>query len=326
MGEEGREMAEQRATYGGQAVLEGVLIRGRRSLALAVRLANGAIHTELLAFNPNRAQGLRRVPLVRGALVLWETLSMGVRALNRSGELAVQSAEQLEHPDKPVQSGSAKGVLTATLFIALVVGVGFFFILPHYVIRLLDPFIASSIVSNLLEGVFRLGLLLGYLLAIGRLADVKRLFQYHGAEHMSIHAMEHGDPLAPERVAVYPTAHPRCGTAFLLLVAVVSVVVFTFLGRPAIWISILSRVALVPVIAGVSYELLRLGGREGERWWLRPFVLPGLLLQRLTTRQPDEKQIEVAIAALTLAMETDRQTGAQTGTRNDNTTQGTVRP
>lgn len=296
-------MADQRITYGGQAVLEGVLIRGRRSLSLAVRLPSGAVHAELLPFNPNRAAFLRRVPLVRGALVLWETLTVGVKALSRSGELAVTSAEGPQEQS----SGATKGVFAVTMAGALALGIGFFFVLPHYAVRLLDPYIASSIVSNVLEGILRLGLLLGYLVAIGMLKDVQRLFQYHGAEHMAVHAQEHGDSLEPGAVARYPTAHPRCGTAFLLLVAVVAVVAFTFLGRPALWLSILERVALVPVIAGASYEVLRLGGRSGERFWMRPFVLPGLFLQKLTTRQPDQGQIEVAIAALTQAVRMDQE-------------------
>jgi len=297
-------MAEQRVTYGGQAVLEGVLIRGRRSLSLAVRLPGGTVHTELLPFTPSRVAFLRRVPLLRGALVLWETLIIGVKALNRSGELAVEAAEA---PGGQQTSGATtKAVFAVTMAFALVVGIGFFFVLPHYGVRLLDPYIASSIVSNVLEGIARLGLLLGYLLAIGRIRDVQRLFQYHGAEHMAVHAQEHGDPLTPDAVAKYPTAHPRCGTAFLLLVAVVSVVAFTFLGRPAIWLSIIERLALIPAIAGASYEVLRLGGRSGERLWMRPIVVPGLFLQKLTTRQPDRGQIEVAIASLSQAVRVDQ--------------------
>jgi uncharacterized protein YqhQ len=304
-------MARRPVVYGGQAVLEGVLIRGRRSLALAVRLADGTIHEEDLAFNPNAGRTARRVPIVRGAWVLWETLSMGARALNRSAELAVESEEAKERQTKglpPKEGGSAatKGVFTGTFIFALAIGIGVFFILPNYGVRLLDPYIASSVLSNFLEGVARLGLLLGYLAAIGRMRDVRRLFQYHGAEHMSVHAHEHGDPLESNAVAKYPTAHPRCGTAFLLLVAVVSVVVFSFLGRPALWISILSRVALIPLIAGISYEVLRLGGRNESAWWMAPVVAPGLLLQRLTTRQPDRAQIEVAIAAMSRAVRADQ--------------------
>ncbi|MSQ12181.1 MAG: DUF1385 domain-containing protein [Dehalococcoidia bacterium] len=296
-------MAEQRASYGGQAVLEGVLIRGRRCLSLAVRLGNGNVHTELLPFNPEWAAGWRRFPIARGALVLWETLSLGLRALNRSGELALRYAEGAE---KHADEGVGKGALGVAIALALVIGVGFFFLLPHFLIRSLDSQISSSLLSNVLEGVLRLALLLGYLVGIGRLKDVQRLFQYHGAEHMVLHAQEHREPLEPERVAVYPTAHPRCGTAFLLFVAVVSVIVFSFLGRPDLWLSILSRIALIPVIAGVSYELLRLGGRNAERGWMRPLVLPGLALQRLTTRQPDRGQLEVAIAALSQAIQADQ--------------------
>ncbi|MSP78536.1 MAG: DUF1385 domain-containing protein [Dehalococcoidia bacterium] len=307
-------MTQQQIIYGGQAVLEGVLIRGRRSLSLAVRLTNGSIHSELLPYNPNSAIGVKKIPFVRGAVVLWETLSMGIRALNRSGELAMRPATAatpvVEDVKRPEAFG--KGAITGTVILALILGIGIFFLLPHFAIRALDPIIPSSIASNALEGVARLALLLGYIVSISRLRDVQRLFAYHGAEHMAVHAHEHGDQLTPKSVAKYPTAHPRCGTAFLLLVALVSVIVFSFLGRPDLWISISSRVALIPVIAGISYEILRMSARMENSFFVKPIVWPGLLLQKLTTRKPDTAQIEVAIASLTQAIQMDEGTKAGT--------------
>jgi len=192
-----------------------------------------------------------------------------------------------------------------SLVTALVLGVGIFFLLPLLGARSLDSYIDSSIVSNMIEGGIRLGLLIGYIWAIGHIKDIRRVFAYHGAEHMTIHAYEHGVPLVPEEIEKFSMAHPRCGTAFLLTVVLVSVLVFTMVGRPSIMMAIVSRVALVPVIAAVSYEFLRFSGAHSERPWARLLIYPGLLLQRLTTRWPDRSQIEIAVAAMNTTLVAD---------------------
>ena len=293
--------------YGGQALIEGVLIRGQRNVRMAVRRPDGGIWTGPLPLSPLLSGTLRRVPLVRGVLVLAEALLMGMRGLNRSAEIAMADPDAPPVPDgEAPQVGRAERVSMAiTMAIALVIGIGVFFLLPLFGARSLDNWVESSVVSNLVEGVIRLGLLVGYIWLIGNLRDVKRVFAYHGAEHMTIHAYEHGRPLEPEEIERFPTAHPRCGTAFLLTVVLVSVVVFTLVGRPALVWAVASRIALLPVIAAVSYEFLRFSGAHSDRAWAQVMAFPGLLLQRLTTRQPDRSQIEVAVAAMSSTLAAD---------------------
>ena len=293
--------------YGGQALIEGVLIRGQRNVRMAVRRPDGGIWTGPLPLNPITSGALRRIPLVRGVLVLAEALLMGMRGLNRSAEIAMADPDAPPIPDgeQPKVSRGERISMAVTMAIALVFGIGIFFLLPLFGARSLDNVIESSIVSNLLEGAIRLALLVGYIWLIGHLKDVKRVFAYHGAEHMTIHAYEHGRPLEPEEIERFPTAHPRCGTAFLLTVVLVSVLVFTLVGRPSIVLAVVSRIALVPVIAAVSYEFLRFSGAHSDRAWAQLMAFPGLALQKLTTRWPDRSQIEVAVAAMNSTLAAD---------------------
>jgi uncharacterized protein YqhQ len=199
-------------------------------------------------------------------------------------------------------SGWAMGV---TLGISLVLGIGIFFILPLLLVKLLDPSIASDLLSNVVEGFFRLAILLGYIWGIGFIKDIRRVYAYHGAEHMAVHAHEAGLPLNVANVRKFDTPHPRCGTAFLLTVVLVSIVIFAFLGRPDFEWRVLSRIVLLPVVAGISYEIIRFSGAH-QKWSIAQAVAwPGLLLQRLTTRQPDDAQIEVAITAMESAIAAD---------------------
>ncbi len=293
--------------YGGQALIEGVLIRGQRNVRMAVRRPDGGIWTGPLPLNPLTSGWLRRVPLVRGVLVLAEALLMGMRGLNRSAEIAMADPDEPPVPDgeAPKVGRGERISMALTMAVALVIGIGIFFLLPLLGARSLDEYVDSSIVSNLLEGAIRLGMLVGYIWLIGNLRDVKRVFAYHGAEHMTIHAYEHGRPLEAEEIEQFPTAHPRCGTAFLLTVVLVSVLVFTLVGRPAIVWAIASRIALVPVIAAVSYEFLRFSGAHSDRAWAQVLAFPGLMLQKLTTRWPDRSQIEVAVAAMNSTLAAD---------------------
>ena len=293
-------MAKQpRVTYGGQAVIEGVMIRGRQFYSLAVRQPNGNIYHYHERLNSAFTGRVRQIPLLRGVLILLETLMLGIKALNRSAALA--SAEESDG-----NQGEIPGwVLALTLVVSLTLGVGLFFILPLLAARLADPIIASDIVSNLIEGAIRLVILVAYIGGIGMLKDIRRVFEYHGAEHMAVHTYEAGLDLTVENVRKFDTPHPRCGTAFLLTVVLVSVVVFAFLGRPELYLQILSRVLLIPVIAAFSYEIIRFSGLHPTWAVSRLVAVPGLWLQRLTTRQPEDDQIEVAITAMGSAVAAD---------------------
>ena len=292
-------MAEQpRTTYGGQAVIEGVMIRGREYYSLAVRCPDGNIFHYNERLNTAFTGPVRRIPFLRGVLVLLETLILGIKALNRSAALA-SADEQGNREEIP------NWMLAGTLAISLILGVSIFFILPLLAVRLADPYIESDLVSNLIEGGIRLIILVGYVGGIGLMKDIKRVFAYHGAEHMAVHAHEAGLPLTVENVRKFDTPHPRCGTAFLLTVVLVSVVVFAFLGRPDMEWRVLSRVLLIPVVASISYEFIRFYGAHPTWPIARAMSLPGLWMQRLTTRQPEDDQIEVAITAMGAAVAAD---------------------
>ena len=285
--------------YGGQAVIEGVMIRGRDHFGLAVRREDGSIelhHEPLNSFYNGRP---RRWPLVRGFLTLLETMLLGIKALQLSANMAAMDRD----PD--AEEGIPAWVMATTLGIALFFGVGLFFITPLMIAWALNPVLNSDLLSEIVEGAIRLAFLLGYITLIGMLRDVKRVFAYHGAEHMTVHALEAGLPLTVENVRKFGTPHARCGTAFLLTVVVVSVVVFALLLGPPLEWRIASRILLLPVIAAVSYEFLRFSGVHQDAWFGRMIAQPGLWLQKLTTRQPDDAQIEVAIRAMETAIAAD---------------------
>jgi len=291
------EKQQQPALYGGQAVIEGVMIRGRRTIALACRKPNGEIYRyrEPLR-SPLVRSRVARLPFVRGVVVLWESLSYGIRMLMRSAEVQLDEDEQL-----------GKGGNTLIMGVALVGALLLFIGVPYLATSAARALIPSSIVLNVTEGLIRLALLVGYLVAISFLPDVRRVFAYHGAEHMTIHAFEHGDPLVPARIEQYPTAHPRCGTAFLLLVVVIAIAIFAFLPRVNLLVDLVVRLLLVIPVASISYEALRLGAAHERSPVMRLLVAPGLLLQRITTRRPDARMIEVAVASLEEAIAGDRE-------------------
>jgi uncharacterized protein YqhQ len=291
----------QPALYGGQAVIEGVMIRGRRTIALACRRPNGEIYRyrEQLRSPLVRSRGAR-LPFVRGVVVLWESLSYGLRMLMRSADI------QLETEQQKLGQGGNTLILGVALAGALLLFIG----VPYLATSVARALIPSSLVLNVAEGLIRLVLLVGYLIAISFMPDVRRVFAYHGAEHMTIHAFEHGDPLVPERIEPYPTAHARCGTAFLLLVVVVAIAIFAFLPRVNLFIDLVIRLALVIPVASISYEALRVGAAHERSPFMRLLVAPGLLLQRVTTRRPDAKMIEVAVASLEEAIAGDREAEA----------------
>jgi uncharacterized protein YqhQ len=282
-------------TYGGQAVIEGVMIRGRRTIALACRKPDGGIYRYREALeSPLLTSKVARAPFVRGVFVLWESLRYGMRMLMRSADVQLAEEQQLG-------SGGSSAVMVGALVFALVLFIG----IPYVATGFLRAAIPSSLVLNVAEGLVRLALLLGYLIAISFMSDIRRVFAYHGAEHMTIHAFEHGEPLDPPHVAPYPTAHPRCGTAFLLFVVVIAIAVFAFVPRVSLVVDLVVRLLLVIPVAAISYEVLRLGAGHEDNALMRLAVAPGLLLQAITTRRPDESMIEVAIASLEEAIAGD---------------------
>jgi len=286
-----------RIGYGGQAVLEGVMMRGRRYMAVAVRAPDRSIvlHSERL---PVHLYGgvISRVPLLRGVTMLWDSLVLGLAALTFSADVAMREEGERHQPT----TTGMKAATWGSVAIALVLGVGLFFVLPLLLVGLYERAVSPSFWSHLIETFVRLGLLVGYVYVVGFTGEIRRVYRYHGAEHKTIHAYEHGDPLVAAAIQRYPTAHPRCGTAFLLLVIVVSIIVFALIGTPDLVTRIASRIVLIPVIAGIAYELLRFGGTHYEKSPLvRLMVAPGILLQAITTKQPDDDMIEVAVAAFT---------------------------
>jgi uncharacterized protein YqhQ len=299
--ESGRHLRTAKIAYGGQAVLEGVMMRGRTFMAVAVRAPDKSIVIRSEALPKHLYGGIvQKIPLVRGMTMLWDALGLGMKALMFSADIQMSGESDPASNSKSSEPASlSKPLAWTTVALAMVFGIGIFFVTPLAVVGVAEQFLgAHTLWSNLAEGLIRLVLLVGYVALIGLMPDVKRVYAYHGAEHMTIHAWEHNDPLDPAHVAKYPPAHPRCGTAFLLEVVAISVILFALLGTPDLWLRVLSRILLIPVIAGIAYELLRLGGKYPNSVLMKAIVAPGLLLQALTTRYPDESQMEVAIASM----------------------------
>ena len=298
-------MEDRIITYGGQAVIEGVMMRGQKAFAIAMRAPDGsiAVHEEKLA--AVYRSGITKVPFLRGVILLWDALGLGMRALTISANTQTGEDEKLEGP-----------ALYGTLALSLSIGVGLFFLLPAalggWVEHLLTPASAGGGVlpmpvpvpalapaslwlGNLLEGIVRLALLIGYIWAIGFMPDVKRLFGYHGAEHKTINAFEAGAELTPESVAKFSIEHPRCGTAFMLTLVLLSILVFTALGPLPMFWRLASRVLLIPVLAGVAVEYIRWTANHLGNPIVQWMIKPNLAMQHLTTREPDLQMLEVAI-------------------------------
>jgi uncharacterized protein YqhQ len=280
-------MEDRIMTYGGQAVIEGVLMRGQKSLAIAMRDPDGkiVIHREKLA--SIYKSKITKMPFVRGVILLWDALGLGMRALTISANTQTGEDEKLEGP-----------ALYLTLGLSLTLGIGLFFLLPAGLGGLAERFLGWSVWwNNLLEGVIRLALLVGYIWAIGFMPDVRRLFAYHGAEHKTINAYEAGEELTPENVARYSLQHARCGTAFMLTLVLLSILVFTLLGPLSMFWRLATRVLFIPILAGIAVEYIRWTANHLDSPFVQAIIKPNLALQSLTTREPDESMLEVAIAA-----------------------------
>jgi uncharacterized protein YqhQ len=280
-------MNEKLVNYGGQAVIEGVMMRGRSAYAVAMRAPDGTISIRVNSLGGIYKSPLTKIPFLRGLIMLWDSLGLGMRALTDSANLQTGEDEKLEGP-----------ALYLMLAFTFLVAICIFFLAPAGVGWLSEHFLHwNAWWSNLLEGVIRLILLLGYLWGIGFAPDIARVFAYHGAEHKTINAFEAGVVLTPTTVAKYSVEHPRCGTAFLLTLMVLSLFFFTILGPLPIALRLVSRVVMIPVLAGVAYEYLRWTANHLNAPFVRTIVRPNLALQHLTTREPDKKMLEVAIAA-----------------------------
>ncbi len=275
--------------------MEGVMIRGPEHMAVAVRHPKGHIvrHSEKLTglYTGNA----RKVPLLRGVLVLWETLSLGMRALTFSSRVVME-----EDDDEGQPAEFPEKLFWGTMAVALVFAIGIFFAAPILLAHLLDFAGAPRWLVVLVEGVVRLGMFVGYIALISLMPEIRRVFQYHGAEHMTIHAYEAGDPLTIEYIRKYPKEHTRCGTSFLLVVVIVALItffIFDLLVDEGLLVRVASRVILVAPIAAVSYEILRFGARFGGNAFVKIMFVPNIALQALTTKVPDDDQIEVALAS-----------------------------
>lgn len=274
---------------GGQAVIEGVLMRNKDRLAVAVRRQNdGEIVIENL--EPRKQfKRLGKIPFIRGIFNLYDMLSTGIRVLNISADLALE------------EEGEEFGVkeMIFTTGLALIIAIGAFVLFPVWLTNNLGNLhSANPILFNFVEGGIRIGLFLAYLYGITFFPDIRRVFEYHGAEHKSVHAYENGNDLTVEQAKKYSTSHARCGTAFLMIVLVVAILVFSLVGNPPLLTKIISRILLLPVVAGISYEILQFSGKHIDNLFLKPLIMPGLWLQKITTREPSDDQIEVALTAL----------------------------
>jgi uncharacterized protein YqhQ len=290
-------MAEpKKYNYGGQAVIEGVMIRGRTAVVTAVRRPGGDITVNSRPVPSISQSRARHLPLVRGVVILIEAMVLGINSLLYSANIAMEE-EQEEISNKALWGMVASGVV---LVIAL------FFLAPLFLTKLASTLIPNAISFMVVEGVVRLAIFIAYLKIISLMPDIKRVFTYHGAEHKTVNAYEAGVPMEVESIRAYGTAHVRCGTSFLFLVLIVAIVVFSFVGRQTLWLMVISRVVLIPVIMGLGYEVIYFGARHTSNRLVRIILAPGLWLQSLTTGEPDDRQIEVAIAAMNKAVEIDR--------------------
>ena len=275
--------------YGGMAVIEGVMMRGKDKAAVAVRRMDGTIQVEHETINDHAKRfTFLKWPFIRGTFVLIDSLALGIKMLNKSANMSVEEEEE---------ELSAMEMLLTGLF-ALVLAIILFVILPTAIVHYTAAYIGGVLEQNLVEGVIRVGFFLLYVYLISKMEEIDRVFMYHGAEHKAIFTLEAGEELTVENSRKYTTSHPRCGTSFLLTVMVISIVVFALLGEGTLFYRIWSRLAVLPIVAGLGYEFIKFSGNCYEKKWARILMAPGLWLQKLTTREPDDTQLEVALAAL----------------------------
>jgi len=290
---------EERFHYGGQAVIEGVMIRGQKAVVTVVRRPGGTLAIATQPLSIMYTGWMRKTPLIRGVVVLIEALTLGIKALLYSANVSLAEEE----------ANVPGALLWSMLVFALAMAVGLFFMGPLFLTRLIEPYINSAVVFNLIEGCIRMIIFIAYLKLVALLPDLRRVFAYHGAEHKTVNAYEDGALLEVEAIKKYNTAHVRCGTSFLFVVLIIAIIVFALVGLPSVWLMVLSRIVLIPVIAAISYEIIYFSARHKNNL-VKAILAPGLWLQSLTTREPDDSQLEVALAALKKAVEIDQLEGA----------------
>lgn len=284
----------KRFYYGGQAVIEGVMMRGQKNMVTVVRRPGGELAINTLPLSAIYTGWMRRTPLIRGIIVLIEALVLGIKTLLYSANVSLEEEEE----------EISGGLVWLIVAVALVLAVVLFFITPLFLTRLLN--INSSLLFNLVDGFIRVAIFIAYLKVMTLLPDIKRVFAYHGAEHKVVNAYEAGVPLEVEAVKGYSKAHVRCGTSFIFAVLIISIVAFALIGLHSLWLMVLSRIVLIPVIAALGYEVIYFGARHINNGLVRAVLTPGLWLQALTTREPDDSQLEVALAALKGVVEADQ--------------------
>jgi uncharacterized protein YqhQ len=290
---DGALVAKRDAPVGGQAVLEGVMMRAVSSWAVAVRNPEGQIELSSEPLVPwAKRHRLWRLPVLRGVVALGESLKIGFRAL------AISANAQMEEDEEGQKEEIGGWIWGATVVLSIALAIGLFFVVPVGLTSLIKDQLGSPFLFWLIEGLLRTAIFIGYLVAISRLPDLRRVFEYHGAEHKTISCHEAEDELVPSRAKLYSRLHPRCGTSFLLIVMVLAIFVFAPIGLPAWYWLLASRILGIPLIAGLSYEVIKWAGKNRRKRWVRAVMWPGLMLQNLTTREPDEPQLAVAIAAL----------------------------
>jgi uncharacterized protein YqhQ len=292
---------EKKPNYGGMAVIEGVMMRGPKETALAVRKTDGSIQVEK---EPNSDLGKRypflKWPMIRGSYVLIESMVVGVRMLNKSANLSIEEEEEELSAKEIFFTGLVAVVMAMVLFVAL----------PTALVHFTKQFLGGVVSQNIVEGVIRITFFFIYVYAISKMKEIERVFMYHGAEHKTILAYEAGEELTVANVRKYGTMHPRCGTSFLLIVMVISILVFALLGDGTLFYRVWSRIAVFPIVAGLGYEFIRFSGKCYQNRWAQYVITPGLWLQKLTTRQPDDGQLEVALAAFQAVLLEDEASNA----------------
>jgi uncharacterized protein YqhQ len=290
-------MDDRIISYGGQAVIEGVLMRGKSAMAIAMRAPDGNIVTHIENLSTVYRGRISKTPFLRGIILLWDAMGLGIHALTISANTQTGEDEKLEGP-----------ALYGTLALSLLLGVGLFFLAPAAVGGVFERYLGwSTWWSNVAEGVLRLGLLVGYIWLLGFMPDIRRVFSYHGAEHKTINAFEAGAELKPEIVAKYPLEHARCGTAFLLTLVILSILVFSLLGPMPMFWRLASRILLIPILAGIAVEYIRWTANHLDWAFVRWMIKPNLALQSLTTREPDTAILEVAIASFNAMRQAEKE-------------------
>lgn len=289
-------------TYGGQAVIEGVMMRGKKHIAIAVRKPNGEI-----AVDNQQAHSITQKlkflgwPFIRGIVALIETFILGIKAMSWS---ASQALDEEEENNEGTKEELSNWQISLTIGFALILAILLFIVTPAGFARYANPYLGNKLWSlNVIEAAVRMTVFFVYIVLISKMKDIQRVFQYHGAEHKTIHAYEAGEELTIRNVQKYTTLHPRCGTSFLLIVMIVSIFVFALLGKPVLWQRILYKISLMPIVAGISFEFVKFTGRHCNNPIIKVLMAPGLYLQKLTTREPDDSQVEVAITSINAVLE-----------------------